>query len=191
MVNVFIVHGTYGNPGENWIPWLKSELEKDGYGVVVPKFPTPENQNLDAWMRVFSLHLDEIKSDSILIGHSLGCAFLLNLLQRESINVGTVILVAGFIGKLGIEELDFLNADIADVEFNFKLIKHNANKFILFNSFDDPYIPIDKAFDLQRELDGELHLVKNAGHFNSESGYKKFEKLKEYIINFTPNQKER
>ena len=52
MKNAIIIHGTYGNPDENWFPWLKIELEKIGYQVYVPTFPTPENQNLEAWLKI-------------------------------------------------------------------------------------------------------------------------------------------
>lgn len=41
MANVIIIHGAYGNPEENWFPWLKKELEKLDCRVFVPKFPTP------------------------------------------------------------------------------------------------------------------------------------------------------
>ena len=54
MANVFIIHGAYGSPDENWIPWLKKELDKPGCEVYAPKFPTPENHNLDSWSKVFS-----------------------------------------------------------------------------------------------------------------------------------------
>jgi len=30
-MNFFIFHGIYGNPEENWFPWLKKELEKKGF----------------------------------------------------------------------------------------------------------------------------------------------------------------
>ncbi len=26
--NYFIIHGSYGNPYKNWVPWLKRELGK-------------------------------------------------------------------------------------------------------------------------------------------------------------------
>ncbi|PIN68395.1 hydrolase, partial [Candidatus Woesearchaeota archaeon CG11_big_fil_rev_8_21_14_0_20_57_5] len=36
MKTVFIFHGTEGYPEENWFSWLKQELERIGYQVVVP-----------------------------------------------------------------------------------------------------------------------------------------------------------
>ena len=50
----FIIHGSYGNPNENWFPWLKKELEKEGCIVFIPEFPTPENQSLKNWMEIFN-----------------------------------------------------------------------------------------------------------------------------------------
>ncbi|MBU1951513.1 hypothetical protein KJ733_01220 [Patescibacteria group bacterium] len=47
MANIFIFHGVDGHPGENWFPWLKKKLESYGQKVFVPKFPTPENQELN------------------------------------------------------------------------------------------------------------------------------------------------
>lgn len=53
METAFIIHGVGGHPEENWFPWLKKELEKIGYRVFVPKFPTPEGQTLTNWLKTF------------------------------------------------------------------------------------------------------------------------------------------
>jgi len=47
MPNVIFFHGAYGDGQENWFPWLKGELEEIGCTVIVPVFPTPENQSLE------------------------------------------------------------------------------------------------------------------------------------------------
>ena len=36
MKRVFIIHGWGGYPEEGWLPWLKKELEKNGFKVFVP-----------------------------------------------------------------------------------------------------------------------------------------------------------
>jgi len=50
MRNIFIIHGSYGYPEENWFPWLKKELKKLGDRVFVPQFPIPkEKRRNQAW----------------------------------------------------------------------------------------------------------------------------------------------
>ncbi|HII29977.1 hypothetical protein COT48_02585 [Candidatus Woesearchaeota archaeon CG08_land_8_20_14_0_20_47_9] len=81
MPPIIIIHGAYGSPEENWIPWLKRELERLGCRVYVPRFPTPKGQTLDNWMRVFEDFKEYVDEDTIFIGHSLGPSFILNLLE--------------------------------------------------------------------------------------------------------------
>lgn len=39
MKKVYIIHGWEGYPEENWLPWLKLELESGGFEVNVPQMP--------------------------------------------------------------------------------------------------------------------------------------------------------
>lgn len=81
---IFIFHGAYGNPNENWIPWLKEESEQIGCEVFVPSFPTPENQSLENWFKVFEPFQKQVDGNSILVGHSIGANFLLHVLERAT-----------------------------------------------------------------------------------------------------------
>lgn len=184
MKTAIIFHGTKGSPEENWFPWLKDELEKLNYKVFVPRFPTPENQNLNSWLKVFKNYKKYLKKDTILIGHSIGCAFILDILERIGTKANTCYLIAGFLGLLNIE-VDKWNKTISDKEFNWKKIKNNCNKFILFYSDNDPYVPITKAEELKEKLNAQLILVKGSGHFNKASGYIQFEKLLKKIKELT------
>ena len=63
MATVFIIHGSYGHPGENWFPWLKDELEKIGHRVCVPQFPCPKSNapsdgthDIHKWFEVFTVY---------------------------------------------------------------------------------------------------------------------------------------
>lgn len=82
MTNIFIIHGTGGSPEGNWFPWLSKELNKLGHEAYVPKFPTPEGQSLESWLKVFEDYKKYINEETILVGHSLGAAFLLSLLEH-------------------------------------------------------------------------------------------------------------
>ena len=177
MVNVFIIHGSYGSPEENWFPWLKRELEKKGCKVFVPRFPTPKNQTLKNWIGIFdSYDMDE---NSLVIGHSTGCAFLLNVLEKKGARAA--FLVSGFTGKLDNPRFDELNRTFAERDFDWNMIKSNCKKFYLFHSDNDSYVPLGKAEELAESLGTDIILIKGAGHFNDKSGYVRFEKLLEIV----------
>jgi len=64
MARVFIFHGTGGHPGENWFPWLQDKLKEKGVETIIPQFPTPEGQSLEAWLEVlkeYETQIEEIK----------------------------------------------------------------------------------------------------------------------------------
>jgi uncharacterized protein len=181
MKTAFIFHGTCGHPLENWFPWMKNELEKIGYKTFVPRFPTPEGQNLGNWLNVFREYEGYTDKDTIFICHSIGCAFGLDILEGLNKKIDKCFLVAGFIGALNLD-VDILNKTIAEKEFNWRKIKKNCPRFIMFQSDDDQKVPMEKAEELKEKLDADLIIIKNAGHFNKAAGYTKFEALKEKII---------
>ncbi|VVC00920.1 Serine hydrolase [uncultured archaeon] len=180
MPNAFIFHGTGGYPGENWFPWLKRELEKLGYTVVVPQFPTPENQTPASWLEAFGQYGQFLSSDTLLIGHSLGGTFLLRVLEKYDVKIKAAFLVATPIGVMPIKNIatdwPFLRRP-----FGYGKIKCRAGKFFVFHSDDDPYVPLGNGEELSRHLGVPLTFVPHAGHFNSKSGYLAFPLLLEKI----------
>lgn len=188
VMKAFIIHGVYGNSNENWFPWLKQELESIGFEVFIPNFPTPENQNLTAWFEIFKDYEKEIDSDTIFIGHSLGPAFILNVLENIDIQINSCFLVAGFTGKLNDPQFNEINRTFAEREFNWDKIRENCKKFFVFYSDNDPYVPSEKARDLVKNLKAEAYLIKGAGHFNKASGYETFPVLLEKIKDVTGNE---
>jgi len=176
----FIIHGSYGNPEENWFPWLKTELEKTGCSVFVPRFPTPEGQTLQNWLKVFGGYEKYLDKDSIVIGHSLGVPFLLSVLERKPAKAA--FFVAGFASLLG-NRFDQVNKTFVERNFDWTRIRKNCGKFYVFHSDNDPYVPLEKAEKLAKNLGTEIILVKNAGHFNEKAGYVKFDLLLERIKN--------
>jgi uncharacterized protein len=185
MTNIFIIHGAYGHPNENWFPWLKSELEKLNCTVFIPKFPTPENQTLENWLKVFDKYKKYFNENTIVVGHSIGVAFLLNILEKKNIKIKAAFFISGFIGQLENQEFNKINNSFANKKFDFKKIKNNCEQFFIFHSDNDPYVPLKKAEELSKYFDVKITLVKNAGHFNERAGYKQFplllEKIKEIM----------
>ena len=174
MKNVFIIHGVEGYPEENWFPWLKKELGNRGYRVIVPQFPTPEEQTLDNWLKVLKPYKNAL-DDSIVIGHSLGVPFLLTVLEQHKIEAA--YFVGGFYTMP--EGWQFYNEAKTFVlrEFDFEKIRNNCGKLVVFHSDNDPYVSLDRAELLAERLGVEVSLIKGAGHFNLKAGYDKFEEL--------------
>ena len=181
MKNAFIIHGAWGTPEENWFPWLKKELEKIGYTVTVPQFPTPEGQNLENWLKVWDQYKDQCNEDTILVGHSIGVAFILNILERLDQPIKAAYLVAGFIRGLNNDEVDEINASFYDHPLDWEKIKKNCKTFVCFNSDNDPYVPLEQGEEVAKNLGVSVTLVPNAGHFNKKAGYTEFPLLIERV----------
>ena len=177
MKKAIIIHGTFGSPDENWFPWLAEELRSKGYEVTVPKFPTPEGQNLKAWTEVFEKEVGKLDSDVTLIGHSLGVGFIAKLLSGSDTKIESTHLVSGFLGPLGLEEFDPLNASFVTGDFDWEKVRTNAGEVYVYNSDDDPYVPLEKGKELAKHLGTELIVVPNGGHINSSAGFDKFQLL--------------
>jgi len=82
-----IIHGLGSDPSQHWFWWLAEELESEGWDVKVPEFPTPEGQDLDNWLEVIDEMGMEIDSETVLIGHSVGATFCLDLLDIRDVEV--------------------------------------------------------------------------------------------------------
>lgn len=181
MKNAFIIHGAYGSSDENWFPWLKEELEKLDYEVFVPDFPTPEGQNLENWREIFEDYKEFIDVDTVFVGHSLAPAFILDILQNISVKVKACFFISGFLKLLGNKDFDTINESFVKNQFNWNKIINNSNKFFVYHSDNDPYVPIECATELAELLNTVPIIIKGAGHFNTAVGYTKFEELLEEI----------
>ncbi len=174
MATFFIFHGVGGHPHENWFHWLKTELEKEQHQVIVPQFPTPQNQTLEAWMEVLEEYKQLITPETTLIGHSLGVPFALSVIEHQPIKAA--FFVAGFVGKTG-NHFDESMKTFAQKDFNWENIHEHCKQFVIYHSNNDPYIPMQKAEELGKLLNTQPILVPYAGHFGEEAGYTRFEML--------------
>lgn len=63
MKNYFIIHGSFGDSHEHYLPWLKSQLEKSGE-VVCVDFPIGVGvQNFESWSKVLDKYKNKINAE--------------------------------------------------------------------------------------------------------------------------------
>ena len=170
-MHFFLIHGAYGNPQGNWIPWLKRQLEASGHSVDVPHFPTPENQSLENWLDVFK---DYKVDDAIFVAHSLGPVFVLNLI-KNGLKPKHCFFVAPFHGSIGDEDFDGINSSFM-IELDWKELS-NATNYTCYLSDNDPYVPMEISLDFAAKLNAQTKILPGAGHINTEAGFTEFPQL--------------
>lgn len=80
MKRAVLIHGTDGNPENNWFPWVRAKLEAAGYEVWAPAMPENHTPNREVYGDfLFSSGWDF--TDNLVIGHSSGAVEVLNLLM--------------------------------------------------------------------------------------------------------------
>lgn len=178
---VIIIHGSFGHPLENWFPWLQDKIRQLGHEAIVPKFPTPDGQSLDSWLDAFYRQAGKLEQGMILVGHSLGPAFILRLLERSEKPVMGIFLVSGFLGSLNLPKFDEINSSFLKDPFRWDKIRANAGYTKVYYGDNDPYVPLEQAEELARALGVEPTVIRNGGHLNESAGFKSFGKLFEDI----------
>lgn len=181
--NYFIIHGSFGSPFSNWIPWLHTELCKRSKEVYAPDFPTGVGfQNYENWEKLMEVYVDAglITENTTFFAHSIAPIFLCKFFSEHDIKVKKLIFVCGFNNYLGIdEEYDSVNRSM--FMENLAKAKSCADKIVCFYSDNDPYVKyeVEKAF--ADAVATEQIVIPGGGHLNAESGYREFPELLNYI----------
>ena len=182
MNNYFIIHGSYGNPYKNWIPYLKTQLSKRRLNCMVPSFTTPYKQDYESWETILIsyLKIGYITEETTFITHSLGGIFIMKFLIENNIKIKKIITVGGF-NNIKYDEDNSLYDSFYMSDSELLRISNLCSQIICFYSDNDPYVPIENAKHFADIVKGEKVLIKGAGHFNEKYGYKEFKEIIKYI----------
>ncbi len=187
MKNVLILHGSFGNPDKNWYPYVGKKAQAKGYVVHIPQLTHIDKLDLDKTY-TFLIEQNFINSETVLIGHSSGAAYILGIFQRvtPTLVLQKAILVAGFVDAHLTDEL----FQVVSKEHYYKLfppkwdwekIKNSCKKFIIIQSNNDPYVQMRHAEFLTKKLNGKLVIIKNGRHFSVSTGGNRFKEFPEII----------
>jgi len=181
-INCIIVHGSNSTEKESkkgapenlrhWKPWIKENLEKLGINTSNSLYPNDWLPDYESWKKVFEKN--KITSNTILIGHSAGTAFILRWLTENKIKVNKVILIAPSIIKYG--KYNYLS-NLKNFSYDSTLKKYFKELIIFYADNDDEDI-IKSAKEVHNKLGGKLILLKGKGHFTlDDMGTEKFPEL--------------
>ena len=178
MKRVIIVHGWDGYPEEGWFPWLKNELEKKGFEVLVPQLPQPKIPRIENWVPKLAETVGTPDENTYLVGHSMGCQTIARYLEAlpEGVKIGGAVFVGGFFKRLtdinGEEEQEVVNHWLK-APLDLQKVKSHLLGGIAIFSDNDHFVPLDNTGDFRDKLGSEIIIKKGMGHFSG--GDKTFE----------------
>ncbi|MBI4084928.1 MAG: serine hydrolase family protein [Candidatus Liptonbacteria bacterium] len=190
MKRLIIVHGWDGHPKANWFPWLKRELEKKGFEVLVPQLPDPGTPRIEKWVAKLAETVGTPDENTYFVGHSIGCATIAHYLEKlpEEVKVGGAIFVGGFFKELtnlsGPEE-EKIAENWLKAPIDFQKVKSHLPKSIAIFSDDDPWVPLDNVDDFRDKLGSEIITKKGMGHFNEDAGFIELPIVLELILDMS------
>ena len=163
---------------KHWIPWIKKELISRGIKTETPLMPNPWEPDYEAFEKEFEKY--EVSENTILIGHSCGCAFLVRWLGESKQKIKKLILIAPW--KIADKEDEF-RPEFYTYSID-KTIKSRVDEVLMFTA-DDEEGNGKKSLQIFHEaLGGKIIELKDRGHYTlGDMGTEEFPELLEEIIN--------
>lgn len=163
--NIVIIPGNGGShvDTDNWYPWLRDELVKQGYYVTMTDMPDPVAAHMNIWLPHIESEL--IKDENtIVVGHSSGAVATLRYLETHRL-AGAILIGCNYT-DLGFE--DEKEAGWYEAPWQWEKIKANAGWVVQIHGEDDPYFDTTEPKYIQSKLGSELIVLPNRGHFMTE-----------------------
>lgn len=157
---------------KHWIPWLKRELIAKGIPTETPLMPKPWEPDYSAFKSEFEKL--SITENTILVGHSCGCAFLVRWLGETKKKIHKLILVAPWKIPDGTdryrEEFYIYPID--------KTITSRAEQIVMFTSNDEEDDGKESLKIFHGALGGKIIDLENHGHYTfGDMGTEEFPEL--------------
>jgi len=172
---VFIIHAWEGHPEDHWYPWLKKELTKKGYDVIIPQMPDPDEPTIHKWVDRLTKVVGTSDSNTYFIGHSIGCQTIIRYVATLlDTNIGGIVCVAGWftLQNLSVEEKK-IAMQWLETPLDFQKVRNTAVPVTAIFSDNDPYIPLEENRKLfENELGARSIIEHKKGHFTTDDNVK-------------------
>lgn len=144
---------------KHWIPWTKKQLLEKGIKTEVPLMPLPWQPDYKRFKKEFEKYT--VGENTILIGYSCGCAFLVRWLGETKRKISKLILIAPW--KIPDEDDEFRKLFyIYPID---ETIKDRVKEIIMFTSNDEEEDGKKSLGIFHEALGGEIILLENHGHY--------------------------
>jgi len=171
---VFIIHGWDGYPEEGWLPWLKAELEKRHFTVMVPAMPTPSRPIIGEWIPFISKLVGSPDKNTFFVGHSIGCQAIIRYLQtlEPGTKIGGAVFVAGWydLRNLETEEERLVVRPWLNEPRDDDKIKKAVGKAIAIFSDNDPYVISENQKSWKEKVNAKIIVEHGKGHLGGGDG---------------------
>ena len=179
--NVLILHGIGGYAGIHWQKWLKEELEKKGYNILMPTLPNSDRPDRKKWKSIVKQIIAQVELKNLsIVGHSLSIPTALDVIEELNKTIKALFCVSGFCSDYGVELNSYF---LKEKNIDFNKVRKNVKKSIVFYADNDPYVPQEKLYELSNNLLTEPIIIHNGGHLNTDAGFTTFPQLLEEIVN--------
>ncbi|MEA1929738.1 MAG: alpha/beta hydrolase [Patescibacteria group bacterium] len=175
---VFLIHGWDSHKDAKCFPWLKKELEGQGYRVEALSMPTPLEPKIDTWVPFLADKIGTPNENTFLLGHSIGAQTVLRYLEqlKEDEKIGGAVLLAGWLHLTDETFEDEEDKEIAkpwlETPIDWGKVRSHTDKFTAIFSDDDPFVPFSDSTIFADKLGAEIITEHGKGHFSDDNEVK-------------------
>lgn len=182
-MRAFLIHGWEGYPEEGWRPWLRDELKKAGFEVIVPSMPDADDPTMEKWVPYLIKVVGEPTENDFFVSHSLGCITTLRFIESlTDEKVGGAVLVAGFGHDLDYPGYKGELSSFFQSPLDWEKIKSHCNKFAAIVSDNDPFVPLEHGELFKEKLGAKLIIEHNKRHFSGDDGISTLPSAKNAVL---------
>ncbi len=181
-----MIHGWDGYPDEGWFPWLKTELEKNGFQVHVPTMPESAEPKIETWVSHLSEMVGNVDELTYFVGHSIGCQTILRYMETlpAEKKVGGAVFVAGWLILMNLktDEEKEIAKPWLETPIDFAKVKRHTKKFFAIFSDDDAVVPQENKKLFGEQLGAKTVMEHGKRHFSGSDGVKELPVVLEAML---------